>query len=59
MTSCVVNDCVWPFEALLQVGELARREGGQCKSEKVKVWWWVVEAVLKGCSTMMVRVVEP
>ena len=55
----MVNDCVWPFKALLQVGESARREGGQCESGKVKVWWWVVEAVSKGCSTMMVRVVEP
>ena len=32
--------------------------GGQCELGKVKVWWWVVEAVSKGCSTMMVRVVE-
>ena len=54
------DDCVRPFEALLQVGESARREGGECESGKVKVWWWVVEAVPKGCSTMMVvKMVKP
>jgi hypothetical protein len=40
-----------PFEARLQLGRSEGREGG---CEKDGGWWWVVEAMTKGCGMVLV-----